>query len=271
MPDATSNLVHPTAIVSAEAELATDVVVGPYAIVEGKVRIGPGSVLRPHVHLVGPLTLGRNNLVCTGAVLGERPQHLKYHDEPTGTEIGDDNVFREHVTVHRGTTHSWQTRIGNGNYFMANSHVAHDCQIGNQCILANGALVGGHCAIGDNVYLSGNSAVHQFCRVGRLALLGGVSAATKDVPPFILQQNINEVAGVNVVGMRRAGMPAADIAAVRRAFQVLYREGHLVPLALAKIEQELGANPAVAELVAFIRNSTRGIVLKLARGHADAA
>jgi len=257
--------------VSAEAELGGDVVVGPYAVVEGRVRIGSGSVVRPHVHLVGPLTMGRNNLVCTGAVLGERPQHLKYKDEPTATEIGDDNVFREHVTVHRGTTHSWQTRIGHGNYFMAHSHVAHDCRIGNQCILANGALVGGHCVIADNVYLSGNSAVHQYCRVGRLALLGGVSAATKDVPPFILQQNINEVAGVNVVGMRRAGMPAADITAVRRAFHVLYREGHLVPHALAKIEQELGANTAVAELVAFIRQSSRGIVLKLARGHADAA
>jgi UDP-N-acetylglucosamine acyltransferase len=271
MPDVKSNLVHPTAIVSAEAELAGDVVVGPYAVVEGKVGIGPGSVVRPHVHLIGPLTMGRNNLVCTGAVLGERPQHLKYNDEPTGTEIGDDNIFREHVTVHRGTTHSWQTRIGNRNFFMAHSHVAHDCKIGSQCILANGALVGGHCVIEDNVYLAGNCAVHQFMRIGRLALLGGMSATTKDVPPFIMQQNINEVAGVNVVGMRRAGMPAADITAVRRAFHVLYREGHLVPHALAKIEQELGANPAVAELVAFIRKSSRGIVLKLARGHADAA
>jgi UDP-N-acetylglucosamine acyltransferase len=205
-------------MIAADAELADDVIVGPYTVIEGKVQVGPGSVLRPHVHLIGPLTMGRNNLVCTGAVLGERPQHLKYNDEPTATDIGDDNVFREHVTVHRGTSHSWRTRIGNRNFFMANSHVAHDCQVGSQCILANGALVGGHCTIEDNVYLSGNCAVHQFMRVGRLALLGGVSAATKDIPPFIIVQNINEVGGVNVVGMRRAGMPAAEIDAVRRRF-----------------------------------------------------
>ena len=147
MPGAESPRIHPTAVISPEAELADDVVVGPYAVIEGKVRVGPGSVLRPHVHLIGPLTMGRNNLICTGVVLGERPQHLKYGDEPTGTEIGDDNIFREHVTVHRGTTHSWQTRIGSRNFFMVNSHVAHDCQIGNQCILANGALVGGRASL----------------------------------------------------------------------------------------------------------------------------
>jgi UDP-N-acetylglucosamine acyltransferase len=271
MPGAEPARIHPTAVISAAAELAEDVIVGAYTVIEGKVRIGPGSVLRSHVHLVGPLTMGRNNFVCTGAVLGERPQHLKYNDEPTGTEIGDDNIFREHVTVHRGTTQSWQTRIGSNNFLMASCHVAHDCQIGNRCILANGALVGGHCVIEDNVYLSGNCAVHQFMRVGRLALLGGVSATTKDVPPFVMQQRINEVAGVNVVGMRRAGMPATDIDAVRRAFHIIYREGHLIPFALAKVEQELGSNPAVAELVAFIRASPRGINLRLARGHADAA
>jgi UDP-N-acetylglucosamine acyltransferase len=271
MPSAEAARIHPTAIISSAAELPDDVVIGPHVVIEGAVRIGSGSVLRPHVHLVGPLTMGRNNLVGTGAILGERPQHLKYKDEPTGTEIGDNNIFREHVTVHRGTTHSWQTRIGHGNFLMANSHVAHDCQIGSQCILVNGTLLGGHCVLEDNVYIAGNSAVHQFVRVGRLAFLSGVSAATKDVPPFITQRNINEVVGVNVVGMRRAGMPASDINAVGRAFRIIYREGNLIPQALAKIDQELGAIPAVAELTSFIRKSTRGIVLKLAHGHADAA
>jgi len=181
------------------------------------------------------------------------------------------NIFREHVTIHRGTTQSWKTQIGNDNFFMAHTHVAHDCRIGNHCILANGALLGGHCILEDNVYLGGNCALHQFMRMGRLAFLGGVSAATKDIPPFIMQQNINEVGGVNVVGMRRAGMPAAAINGVRRAFHIIYREGNLVPEALARIEMELGPEPAIAELVAFIRQSTGGIVLKLARGHADAA
>jgi UDP-N-acetylglucosamine acyltransferase len=271
MPGACAPRIHPTALIAPDAELADDVAIGPFAVIEGRVRLGPGCVLRPYVHLVGPLKMGCNNHVYSGAVIGERPQHLRYNDEPTGVEIGDQNVFREHVTIHRGTTHSWQTHIGSHNFFMAHSHVAHDCQIGSHCILANGALLGGHCVLENNVYLAGNCALHQFVRVGRLALLSGVSASTKDIPPFVMMQNINEVAGINVVGLRRAGMPASDIDGVRRAFHILYREGHLVPTALAKIEQELGSLPAVAEMVAFIRKSIRGIVVKLARGHAEAA
>jgi UDP-N-acetylglucosamine acyltransferase len=251
--------IHPTAVISAEAELADDVVVGPYAVIEGRVRVGPGCVLGPYVHLCGPLTMGRGNLVFSGAVLGERPQHLKYNDEPTGLEIGDHNVFREHVTVHRGTTQSWTTRVGSHNFFMAHSHLAHDCQVGNRCILANGALVGGHCTLGDNVYLSGNCAVHQFVRIGRLALLSGCSATTKDIPPFLVQQNIDTVVGVNVIGMRRAGMAKEEIDGVRRALRILFREGLVLPAAVARLEQELGAVAAVAEMVAFIRQCHRGI------------
>jgi UDP-N-acetylglucosamine acyltransferase len=251
--------IHPTAVLAPEVELGEDVVVGPYVVLEGRVRLGPGCLIRPHVHLVGPLTLGRGNIVFTGAVLGERPQHLKYNDEPTGVEVGDYNVFREHVTVHRGTTQSWMTRIGSHNYFMAHSHVAHDCQIGNRCILANGCLLGGHCALEDNVFLSGNSAVHQYVRIGRLALLSGCSASTKDIPPFIIQQNIDTVVGVNVVGMRRAGMTREQIEGVRRAYRILFREGLVLPAALARLEAELGTIDAVREMVAFIRQCHRGI------------
>jgi UDP-N-acetylglucosamine acyltransferase len=259
MPIAPTARIHPTAVVAHEADLADHVEVGPYAVLEGPVRLGPGCVLRPHVHLVGPLTMGRDNVVFTGAVLGERPQHLKYQDEPTGVEVGDGNVFREHVTVHRGTTHSWVTKIGSHNFFMANSHVAHDCAVGSHCILANGAVLGGHVVLADNVYVSGNAAVHQFVRIGRLALLSGVSASTKDIPPFCIQQRIDTVVGVNVVGMRRAGIRHEHIDAVRRAFRILFREGLIVPNALARVEQELGAVDVVRELVAFIRASKRGI------------
>lgn len=259
MPIAQTARVHPTALVGPEADLADGVEVGPYAVVEGPVRLGPGCVLRPHVHLVGPLSMGRDNLVFTGAVLGERPQHLKYQGEPTGVEVGDGNVFREHVTVHRGTGHSWVTRIGSHNFFMANSHIAHDCAVGSHCILANGAVLGGHVVLADNVYVSGNAAVHQFVRIGRLALLSGVSASTKDIPPFCIQQRIDTVVGVNVVGMRRAGISHAHIDAVRRAFHILFREGLVVPNALARVEQELGDVDVVRELVAFIRESKRGI------------
>src|SRR5262249_53206443 len=145
MAHAQSPRIHPTAIIPPDAVLADDVEVGPFAVLEGPVRLGPGCVVRPHAHLIGPLMMGRDNLVFSGAVLGERPQHLKYNGEPTGVEVGDHNIFREHVTVHRGTTHSWTTRIGSHNFFMAGSHVAHDCAVGSHCILANGALLAGHC------------------------------------------------------------------------------------------------------------------------------
>jgi UDP-N-acetylglucosamine acyltransferase len=251
--------IHPTAVIAPEAELADGVEIGPFVVIEGAVRIGSGCRIRPHAHLIGPLTMGCDNLVFSGVVLGEQPQHLRYAGERTGLEIGDGNIFREHVTVHRGTTHSWTTRIGNHNFFMAHSHVAHDCVIGNQCLLANGALLGGHCVLEDGVFLSGNSAVHQFVRLGRLSLLSGTSATTKDIPPFIIQQHINCVVGVNVVGMRRAGHSAAQIDGVRKAFHILYRQGLPLPDALARIERELGQVDTVAEMVSFIRRSTRGI------------
>jgi UDP-N-acetylglucosamine acyltransferase len=259
MPISGSARIHSAALVSPEADIAADVDIGPYVIIEGPVRIGEGCLIRPFVHLIGPLTLGRANQVYSGAVLGERPQHLKYNGEPTTVEVGEENIFRENVTIHRGTTSSWKTVIGNQNLFMAGSHVAHDCTIGNNCILANGALVGGHCHLEDNVYLSGNSAVHQFVRIGRLALLSGVSATTKDIPPFIIQQEINWVVGVNVVGMRRVGMTGERIDAVRRAYHLIFREGQVLPNALARVDMELGSIDVVQELLTFIRNSGRGI------------
>jgi UDP-N-acetylglucosamine acyltransferase len=254
-----SHRIHPTALIAPEAELGADVEVGPHVVIEGPVRVGAGCRLRAFVHLIGPLTMGQGNDVFSGAVLGEQPQHLKYNGEPTGVEIGDHNVFRENVTVHRGTTASWTTRIGSHNLFMAGSHVAHDCQVGNQCILANGALLGGHCHLEDYVYLSGNSAVHQYVRIGRLALLSGCSATSKDIPPFVVQQNINCVFGVNVVGMRRAGLTVAQIDAVRRAYHLIFHAGLALPAALAQAEQEVGTVDAVAEMITFIRHSKRGI------------
>jgi UDP-N-acetylglucosamine acyltransferase len=251
--------IHPTALISPEAELAPDVEVGAFVIIEGNVRVGPGCVIRPRAHLIGPLTMGRDNQVFGNAVLGERPQHVKYQGEPTGVAIGDGNTFRENVTVHRGTTHSWTTRIGNGNYFMAGSHVGHDCQVGDRCTLVNNAVLGGHCVVGDGVYISGNSGAHQFCRLGRLALLSGTSATTKDMPPFIIQQDFNIVMGVNLVGMRRAGMTAAQINAIRRVYHIVYLQGLSLPNALAKVEAELGAVDVVREFVDFVRQSQRGI------------
>jgi UDP-N-acetylglucosamine acyltransferase len=268
MPIAQSARIHPTALISPEADLGEDVQVGAFVVVEGAVQIGAGCVLRPGCHLFGPLTMGRDNQVHSHAVLGGPPQHLKYAGEATRVEIGDSNIFRESVTVHRATTASWVTRIGHNNFFMANSHVAHDCQVGDRCVMANNSALGGHCVLGDGVFMAGQSAIQQFVRVGRLAMLGGLSGATRDIPPFVIQQHINRVAGVNVVGMRRGGVPTASIDAVRRAFHILYHRGLLVPEALDQIEREVGGAPEVRELVAFIRASTRGIILHTERAAA---
>jgi UDP-N-acetylglucosamine acyltransferase len=251
--------VHPTALVSPEAMLAEDVVVGPYCIIDGRVRIGAGSILHARSHLIGPLTIGEGNEIFSNAIIGEKPQHFMYKNEPTSVEIGDNNVFRENVTIHRGTTGSWTTKIGSGNYFMAGAHVAHDCRIGNKCILANNSLVGGHVEFDDNVYISGNAAVHQFCRMGRLSFLSGTSGTTKDIPPFIIQQNINHVVGVNIIGMRRAGLNSAQINAIRRVYHILYLQHLSTPNALIEIEAELGHIDVVQEFVRFIRESKRGI------------
>lgn len=263
--------IHPTAVVSPEAELHESVEVGPHAVIEGKVKIGAGTVIRPGAYLFGPITMGEENMVCTGAVIGERPQHLKYQGEPTSVDIGDHNIFREHVTVHRGTTHSWKTVIGNHNFFMVHAHVAHDCIVGNRCIFANGSMLGGHCEVADSVFFSGNSATQQFVRVGRLAFLGGVSGSTKDIPPFVMQQYIDTICGLNLIGMRRAGMTHAEIDEVKIAFRILFRDGNSLPSALTRLEKDFPQSPAVQEMVTFLRGSRRGVSTMRGRLQLDAA
>jgi UDP-N-acetylglucosamine acyltransferase len=255
---------HPTALVSDEARVAQDVTIGPYAVIEGPVTIGPGCAIGPHVHLIGPLNLGANNQIGTGSVIGGVPQHIGYRGEVTAVEIGEGNVFREHVTVNRAMpvgAGTGVTRIGNRGFFMAGSHIAHDCVVGDDVIFANAALIGGHVTVGDRAFLSGNSAVHQFCRVGRLAFLSGSSASSKDIPPFFIMQDVNYVRGLNLVGMKRAGILPAERVAVRKAFRTIYLTRPALPLtaALLRIEAELGTVPAVRELIHFIRTSKRGI------------
>ncbi|QDU20158.1 acyl-ACP--UDP-N-acetylglucosamine O-acyltransferase [Urbifossiella limnaea] len=257
-------LIHPSAVVSPDAQLAPDVRVGPLAVIDGQVELGPGCVVAAQARLTGPLTAGPNNTFDTGSVIGGAPQHTAYAGEPTRVVIGAGNTFREHVTVHRGMPTgagpgTGVTTIGDGNLFMAGAHVAHDCVVGNHGIYANSALLGGHVTTGDRVFLSGNSAVHQFCRVGRLALLSGSSASSKDIPPFWVIQDVNHVCGVNVVGMRRAGVSNAEINAVRRVFRSIYVERLLIPVAMLRAEAQFGALPAVRELIDFVRDSKRGV------------
>jgi UDP-N-acetylglucosamine acyltransferase len=262
-----SALIHPTAIVSADADLAPDVRVGPYAIIDGPVTLGPGCVVGPHAHLLGRVVAGRGNSFGPGCVIGGEPQHLGYRGEDTLTQIGDFNIFREHSTIHRGMpTGRGKTVVGDHNLFMVGSHVAHDCVVGSHVIMANSSMLAGHVEIQDRAFLSGSAGVHQFCRVGRLALVSGLSGVTQDLPPFWIAQGVmNIVHGVNVVGMRRAGISHGEIQAVRRAFRTIHLQGLLVKAAVAKLERELPDSACVREIVDFIRASKRGIVTGLGR------
>lgn len=250
--------IHPLAVVDSAAHVADDVEIGPFAVIEGDVTLGAGCVLRPHAHVIGPVTMGERNVVYTNAVVGERAQHLRYDGPNRGVFIGDDNHFREHVTVHSGTVEQG-TRIGHRNYFMASSHVAHDCEVANQCIFANGSLLAGHVTVQDGVFMSGNCAVHQFTTLGRLAMMSGGATTSKDIPPFLVQEGRNRVVGVNVVGMKRVGIAAEQIDGVREAYRMLYMQRKVLPAAVETIEHQLGHFELVAEMIAFIRASKRGV------------
>jgi UDP-N-acetylglucosamine acyltransferase len=254
-------LVHPTAVVDPQAELADDVRVGPYAVVEGPVTLGPGCVLHAHAVVMGHTTLGANNHVFPGAVLGAPPQDLKYAGEVTRLVIGDGNQFREHVTVHPGTKKGGLlTTVGSNGLFMVGSHVAHDCKVGDHVILANHVLLAGHIRVGDRAILNGAAACHHFTTIGRLAYVGGLTRITQDIHPFtIVEGHPARVRGANVVGMQRAGLPAASVERVRDAiFAVLISEREIAAEALARVEREHADDPLVTEFVASIRAAERG-------------
>jgi UDP-N-acetylglucosamine acyltransferase len=255
-----SDLIHPTAVIDPDAQLADDVRVGPYAIIEGTVEVGSGCVIDSHACLNGPLTMGCDNVISYGAVLGKSPQHRGYNGEATSVRIGDRNVFREFVTVHRGTIQgTGVTEIGDDNLFMTGSHLGHDVQVGNGCTVVNNALVAGHVILCDGCILSGHSAIQQRVRVGRLAMVGGMGASSKDIPPFILQQGQNCVTGLNVVGLKRAGCSSAAMHGVRQCFRIFYREGRSQEAAMERIEADLGNIAEVVEFLTFVRESKIGI------------
>ncbi len=257
---AMSELIHPTAVIGPEVDMASDVQVGPYAIIEGPVTIGPGCVIEGHACLSGPLTMGSENFVGHGAVLGKSPQSRSYFGESTELRIGHRNTFREHVTVHRGTAEGGGlTSIGDNNLLMIGSHLGHDSRMGNGCTLVNGALIAGHVELHDHCILSGHTAIQQRVRIGRLAMISGLGSTTKDVPPFILQQGYNCVTGLNLVGLRRAGLSHESINSLREAFRILYKEGRTLSSALERIEHDLGHIPEVCEFASFIRESKLGI------------
>jgi UDP-N-acetylglucosamine acyltransferase len=252
--------VHPTAILEGDVQLGDGVTVGPHCVLTGPVSIGPGTTLIGNVYLNGPLTLGTNNVVYPFACLGFAPQHAKYDPQEPGhgLVIGDGNTFREHVTVHRAFTDDGPTRIGDRSVFMVSSHVGHDCQVGNDCMFVNDSALGGHCVIGDRVIVGGGTKVHQFVRVGHGAMFAGVAGATQDVPPWFMITGINVCGGVNLVGMRRAGLRSEQIDEIRWVYRTICRDGHSVKEALNLLKERADSD-VVAEYVRFIESSDRGI------------
>jgi UDP-N-acetylglucosamine acyltransferase len=255
-------MIDPRAVVSPQAELAPDVEVGPFAVIGANVVIGAGSRVGPHAVIEGPTTIGRDCRIYQFASIGDAPQDKKYKGEPTRLEIGDRCVFREYCTVNRGTTHDeGVTRVGNDNWFMAYTHVAHDCVVGDNVVMSNCATLGGHVRVGDYVIFAGFSGVHQFCRVGAHAFIGNNAAVTKDVPPYLMVTGQPaEPNGVNSEGLKRRGFTPGQIANIKHGYKVLYRSG----LKLAEATEELGRlareQPELQPYLDLLAASTRSII-----------
>jgi UDP-N-acetylglucosamine acyltransferase len=253
--------IHPTAVVEPGAELDPSCEVGPLAVVGAKVRMGPGNVVGPHAVVTGRTTLGKGNRIFPHAVIGGVPQDLKYGGEDTTLEIGDRNTFREAVTINLGTAQGGGvTRIGNGCLFMAYSHVGHDCLVGDGAIVANSVALAGHVVLEDHVHLSGLAAAHQFTRIGRLSFVSGLTGVVMDVAPYCTVVGARaELAGLNVVGLQRAGMTEEQIGRVKQAYKIVFRSNLGLAEAIAQLDQELGRHPEVAHFVAFLKGSQRGV------------
>jgi UDP-N-acetylglucosamine acyltransferase len=254
--------IHPTAIIDPSAELGAGVSVGPYAVIGARVVLGEGCRVGPHAVLLGPTRMGAGNEIWQFASIGDIPQDKKYGGEETLLEIGDRNRFRECCTVNRGTvTGAGTTRIGSDNLFMAYAHIAHDCIVGNHCVLAAYAGLAGHVEIDDHVIFGGYAGAHQFCKIGMHAFLANNSVATRDVPPYVmLAGSPGEPKGVNAEGLKRRGFSAAQIANIKAAYKVLYRSGLKLSEASAELARLAAGQPEIRALVDFLPRVTRSLV-----------
>lgn len=262
-----------TAIVDPGARLAEEVEIGPYALIGAEVEIGPHTIVQSHVVIEGAVRLGAANVIGYGAIIGGRPQDLGFKEgTKSSVEIGDRNVIREHVTIHRGTAADSATRLGHDNFLMAGAHVGHNCTIGNNVIIANNCLLGGYVVVDDGAFLGGSCVFHQFMRVGRLAITQGTSGFGKDIPPFVAAAGVNKVVGLNVVGLRRAGFSAEERAEIKAAFRLLYESGLNVSQALVEASAQSwgAAGQSFFDFVASAKH--RGICgPRRTRGKNDAA
>jgi UDP-N-acetylglucosamine acyltransferase len=259
MPIDSSAVVAPTARVHPDAVVGPGVRIGEYCVIESDVVIGAGCAFEPYVYLKRWTTLGERNEISAGTVLGTDPFDKGFSGERSYLRIGDDNKIREHYTVSRGTAPETTTEIGDDNYIMGSGHIAHNCKIGNQTVIASCALLAGYVEVEDQAFISGGVVVHQFSKIGKLAMIGGNTRVNSDVPPFFLYAGHDiEAKGLNVVGLKRAGYKASDVTALKKAYQILYRSGLKLKEALEKIEREI-PTPETLHLVAFVRRSERGI------------
>lgn len=254
--------IHPSAVVDPRAELAEDVVVGPYAVIGPGVEIRGGTEIQAHAVLERDTTVGQGCLVGYGAVLGSAPQDVHYRNEPTRVAIGDGTRIREYATVHRATGATGVTRVGARCFVMAYTHIAHDCAIGDDVVLANAVQLAGHVQVGHQAWIGGQTPVHQFVRVGELAFVGGGSRVPQDVPPYACVAGVPlKLYGINTVGLRRAGIPPATRLALKRAFRLLFNSDRPTHVALDELRREAGNVPEVDRLVEFVASSDRGVLV----------
>ena len=255
-------MIHPQAIVDPSAEVADDVAIGPWSYIGPDVEIGPGCIIEPHVVIKGPARIGAGNHIYQFSSVGEATSDQKYRGEPTRLVIGDNNVIREAVTIHRGTVQDRaETTIGDSNLFMAYVHIGHDSVIGNHTVLVNNAALAGHVYVGDWATLSGYTLVHQFCKIGPHSFSGMGTAIGKDVPAFVTVSGIPAQAKtINVEGMRRRGFSAEAISQLRRAYKIIYKQGLTLDIALQRLETMMSDVEEVRMLIDSIRASERGIV-----------
>jgi UDP-N-acetylglucosamine acyltransferase len=253
--------VHPTAVIHPGARLHETVEVGPYSVIGPRVTIGAGSRIGPHVVIEGRTTLGERNHVFQFASVGADPQDLKYAGEDTELVLGNDNLVREFVTLHKGTAGGGgATRIGSGNLFMANSHVAHDCVVGSGCRIGNGSALAGHVTMEDHVIISGLAAVHQFTRLGKHAFISGGAMVTMDIPPYATAQGDRaELVGLNTVGLERNGYSKEQIERIKEAHRILFRSKLGLQEAVARLRAELAGHAEVDHLIDFVVSSKRGL------------
>ena len=254
--------IHPSAVISPRAELATGVEVGPYSTIGDKVTIGKETVIGPHVTLEGPTQIGERNRIYPFSTIGTPPQDIGYRGEDTRLMIGNDNTIREYVTINRATTkEEWKTVVGDHNYIMAYAHIAHDCILGNHVLMANVATLGGHITIGDYAIVGGLVPVHQFVRIGAYSFIGGASGITRDIPPYMLASGPRaKLYGVNQRGLLRMGFSRETIDGLKKAYRIIWRENHRLSEGLIQAKKEIKPFPEFEILLDFFNGSKRGIL-----------